>query len=419
MTPSNGSSRALSMNDLCKKSGKKGLEMKNIQKRTAIYFFVLVFWAASSAMAVTFSADMVSIEKGERTISRFFLKDHQYRMDVKEEGKTLTILVNRKIGKTRVLDPCQKTYLEFANDDLRSLMKNPFEAYFQFKLKKNPVKSVGKEIVNNIKCEKQEVEQGGKLIMTVWVSLKHEFPIKMINHLNGYRIDLQGVKEPPLPPDFFDLPPNYAKQAVPESWAAKPEKKIAITGKETFDVPIGRRIGAGGMLTVGVRPEMHISLVLSNVNQGESTVTIHPLRNNTLVTVKSMGDNVIHFKKLWDKKEISFEERSNPDSLQVEVTKGMVYAVLSQESPMWEKEQFREVFLRDPTEFGFLTRLELNITCQLIGSSQDDLESTLKVTFFKDKYESSVLSENISLKNGQAKQWKFNADQKIASGRLI
>ena len=114
--------------------------MNNIPKFPLIC--ILVLCAASSAMAVSFSADMVSIEKGDRTISRFFLKDHQYRMDVKEEGKTLTILVNREYGKTRVLDPSQETYLEFANDDMRSLMKNPFEAYSQFKLKKNPVKSV-------------------------------------------------------------------------------------------------------------------------------------------------------------------------------------------------------------------------------------------------------------------------------------
>jgi hypothetical protein len=60
----------------------------------------------------------------------------------------------------------------------------------------------------------------------------------------------------------------------------------------------------------------------------------------------------------------------------------------------------------------------LKIACQLIGNSQDNPESKLKVTFFKDKYKTPVLSEEISLKNGQSRQWEFNADQNILSGEV-
>jgi len=131
-----------------------------------------------------------------------------------------------------------------------------------------------------------------------------------------------------------------------------------------------------------------------------------------------MGNKTIEFKKIWDKKEISFEKPSNPDLLEVEVTKGMVYVIVNQESPMWEKQQSHENFLKEPIEFGFLTRPKLKIACQLIGNSQDNPESKLKVTFFKDKYKTPVLSEEISLKNGQSRQWEFNADQNILSGEV-
>jgi hypothetical protein len=192
----------------------------------------------------------------------------------------------------------------------------------------------------------------------------------------------------------------------------------ASTGKQTYNAPIGRRIETGGVLTVMVKPQRHISLVVRNAHQGESSATIHALKNNIPVMVQSMGDNVIHLEKLWDEKEISFEEKTNPDSLQVEVTNGMIYVVVNQKSPIWEKEQSKEIFLREPVEFGFLTRPKLNITCQLVANSQDNPESKLKVTFFKDEYETPVLSEEISLKNGQSRQWQFNADQNILSGEV-
>ena len=391
--------------------------MKNIPKLTSIYLLILVLCTASSAMAASFSADMVITENGNHTISKFSLQDNQYRMDVKEDGMTLTILVNRENKKTRVIDPSQKTYLEFNNDDMRSLMKNPFEAYLYI-VKKYNVTALGREIVNNITCDKQEIEQNGKVVMTAWVSSKHNFPIKILNNLNGYLTELKGVRDVPLNPNFFKVPPEFVKQEPPKPQPVKPKKKITITGKEIFKAPIGRRVGSGGVLSVTVNPKKHISLILRNENQGESSAIIHTLKNNNPVTVKSMGNKTIEFKKIWDKKEISFEKPSNPDLLEVEVTKGMVYVIVNQESPMWEKQQSHENFLKEPIEFGFLTRPKLKIACQLIGNSQDNPESKLKVTFFKDKYETPVLSEEISLKNGQSRQWEFNADQNILSGEV-
>ena len=391
--------------------------MKNIPKLTSIYLLILVLCTASSAMAASFSADMVITENGNHTISKFSLQDNQYRMDVKEDGMTLTILVNRENKKTRVIDPSQKTYLEFNNDDMRSLMKNPFEAYL-YMVKKYNVTALGREIVNTITCDKQEIEQNGKVVMTAWVSSKHNFPIKILNNLNGYLTELKGVRDVPLNPNFFKVPPEFVKQEPPKPQPVKPKKKIIITGKEIFKAPIGRRVGSGGVLSVTVNPKKHISLILRNENQGESSAIIHTLKNNNPVTVKSMGNKTIEFKKIWDKKEISFEKPSNPDLLEVEVTKGMVYVIVNQESPMWEKEQSHENFLKEPTEFGFLTRPKLKIHCQLTGDSQDKPESKLKVTFFKDKYKTPVLSEEISLKNGQSRQWEFDADHNILSGEV-
>ena len=96
----------------------------------------------------------------------------------------------------------------------------------------------------------------------------------------------------------------------------------------------------------------------------------------------------------------------------------MIYAIVSQESPMWETEQSKEIFLREPIEYGFLTRPDMKITCRVVGDNQDEPEGKLKMTFFKDNYKTSVLTEEVVLKNGQSRQWDFNADQNIRSGEV-
>ena len=380
-----------------------------------IGLFILLTFGIGQCWAVSFMADMVEIEKGKQTTSKFFLQDNQYRMDTEDDDMALTILVNRENKKTRVIVPSRKIYLEFANDDMRSLMKNPFEAYL-YSMKKYSVKTLGKEIVNNITCDKQEIEQNGKVVMTAWVSLKYNFPIKILNNLNDYVAELQGVRKVPLNANFFKVPSGFVKQEEPEPKKVKPKEKIVIKGKESFKAPIGRRIGPGGILSVTVSPKKHISLILRNENDGESIAIIHTLKNNKPVIVKAMGNKTIEFKKIWDEKEISFEKPSNPDLLEVEVTKGMVYVIVNQEFPMWEKEQCHEKFLKERSDFDFLTRPTLRMVCQLTGNGQDEPESRLKVTFFKDKYKTPVLSEEIFLKNGQSRQWEFDAGHNVLSG---
>lgn len=394
-----------------------GSKCVTVWKIPFIAIFIFLIFATGHCLAASFRADMVIVQKGNRTVSKFFHQDNHYRMDVEEDGKPLTILVDRTAKKTRVIDPSRKTYQEFSNAGMRSLMLNPFEAY-QNLIKKSGLKSLGKEAVNGIDCEKQAFEIKGEATMTAWVSPKLNFPIKLIYPQNDYMTELQRIKEGPLNKDLFTIPPNFVKQEETTPKTVKPKKKAAVTGKETFEAPIGRRVGPGGVMTVKVNPWKHIALVLVNEDQGASSAIIHTLKNNTPFTVKSMGDKNIHFEKLWDKKRVNFEDKSNPDELRLEVTKGMIYVIVNQESPMWEKEQSKEIFLKEPIEYGFLIRPDMKITCRVVGDSQDEPEGKLKVTFFKDNYKTSVLTEEIVLKNGQSRQWDFNADQNIRSGEV-
>lgn len=385
---------------------------------TIVGLFILLIFGTSQCLAASFLADMVEIKKGQRTVSKFFLHDSNlYRRDIKENGLTLTMLVDRESGKTRVLNPAQKAYRELNNDDMMSLIKNPFESY-QHMMTNDTVIALGKEIVNNIVCDKQAIEKNGKKVMTVWLSSKHNFPLKIENNLNGDIAELQGVRVIALASDFFKVPADFVKLQVPKTRSAKPEKKIVITGKEAFKAPIGRRIGSSGVLSVTVNPEKHIQLVFYNENRGESEIIIKRFKNNAPVAAKHLRKKIIRFKKILDKTEYSLDSLPNPDSLEITVTKGMVYVIVNQESPMWEKQQSLEYFIKKPAMRGFLTKPGQKINVQLIGNNQDKPDSKLTIKFFKDKYKTPILSEEISLKNGQSRQWQFDADHNILSGSV-
>lgn len=155
-------------------------------KITLANLFILFVFGTGQCLAASFLADMVTKEKGDQTTARFFMHDNLYRMDVKEDARILTVLVNRK-------------------------------------------------------------------------------------------------------------------------------DKMTITGKKRLAAPIGRRIETGGSLIVTVNPQRHILLVLQNIHQGGATARVHPLKNNTPMVLTSMGNAPIEFKKIWDKKEISFKDPSDHD----------------------------------------------------------------------------------------------------------
>jgi hypothetical protein len=396
----------------------KGWLMKSTVKTGCAYLLAFLLWVAPSAWAVSISGDMVTQEDGKTKTAKFYMRDNQYRMDVEEDGKKGRILVDRQSGKTRVVIPDEKVYMEMNNNDIRVLLSNPIEGYEMMR-DKYEHRSGGIETIDGIECDKIIFHSAGKDLVTAWIAKPYAFPIRLENHGNDYRYDLKNITETHIDEAEFQVPAGYEKKEdlEPEKKKKKAEPIVAITDKQTFEAPIGRRIGAGGALRVTVDPQMEISLFLSNQNQGESSAAITALKNNAPISLPYPEEQSIHFEKLWDKKEIDLRDLPNPDAIEIKVTNGLVYAQVEQGSRMGATDQVRKEFLRYPIDWEFLTRPGLKIDFRLVGSSQDVSENKLKMTFFKDEYKTPVQSEEFSLQNGQSKQWQFDAGQ-IGSGKV-
>jgi hypothetical protein len=142
-----------------------------------------------------------------------YAKNSMYRMEQKENGENVVILVDQGTGITRVLMPSKKMYLEMQNMDPRSLMNNPFQSVKYTETRIKPKKS-GIETVNGYKCERYVFEDQGKKLITEWVSSSLGFPLKMINHASNSAVELKNIEEGTLDDTLFELPQGYSKMGT-------------------------------------------------------------------------------------------------------------------------------------------------------------------------------------------------------------
>jgi hypothetical protein len=85
-------------------------------------------FAVHSVVAETsqFSADMAMGLQGQTAKGTIHVTGTHYRMDLDQDGKNITIIVDRDAGLTRILLYELKQYIEMKSDDPASLMNDPF-----------------------------------------------------------------------------------------------------------------------------------------------------------------------------------------------------------------------------------------------------------------------------------------------------
>ena len=239
------------------------------------FFIPVTFLTPGSASAVSFSADMVMHMEGKTTKSKFYLLNHQYRYDTVEDGKRLRVIVDRRAGKTRIFDFGQRAYFEVANNDMQSLLNNPFEAHF-YMTTLYDVTSEGEERIGGILCGKKVLTMQGQKVQTAWIAEKYQFPIKLINYKGKKQhmlVELINIKENPLGTEFFKPPHGFQlvkteqirkEQMSLPKWLKEVVKKVpkALVLTPSFE----RRMAAGDMIRVKFREGMVVSFKATGDN---------------------------------------------------------------------------------------------------------------------------------------------------------
>ena len=193
--------------------GTKKIKWQNI----VILIITLLFWGRP-AVAAEFSAGMVENKPGGKTTtSKISVKDAGYVIETQEDGMQIKVIVDQDDGKTRVLVPAEKVYLEFDNSNPVSMMNNPFLAA-KYSAEKFESGSAGIETVNGFECEKTIITGQGQEIMAIWTASELDFPVRIKNSLiKGREVNLKDIHLTQFDEDFFNVPPDFKKvDRIPE-----------------------------------------------------------------------------------------------------------------------------------------------------------------------------------------------------------
>jgi len=322
--------------------------MKNIPKLTFIYLLVHVFFTASSAMAASFTADLVTTAKGKTKTEKFYFMDPYYRMEVLEYGKPMAIIADRKKNVHLFLQFEEKVFFEIPSDDFRILTNDPFKAS-DYMVSKYESKVEGTEKINGIKCERQVVTAQNKKIHARWVSHALKFPVKCVSYDGDKAIntaELRNIRKTNLKMDLFTPPAGFKQGEDPAAAAKRKREKLrkaeealpGLTGVKTTQVPCYVKIAAGGELHVQMDTDRKAYLNITNQAKGESEITIFHYRNgkpigNYPASTKKIGSSP--FPETWDYND-EFEQKTESflvDELRIKVEKGLVYALMTQQGP--------------------------------------------------------------------------------------
>ena len=180
-------------------------------KKIILLFLVSLFVLPLSAQ---FKAKMVFNYMGNERAFTVYSADEGYRYEFNEDGQEGVVIVQKGSKELIILMPQQKMAMKSSAESPMSIASDPLQSY-EYHKAMGLLKEVGKETVNGIECTKFELwnkENSSQKMYTVWLSDKYEFPIKMVNHIDGEEGSGMELK------DIEPWTPNANSFSIPEGY---------------------------------------------------------------------------------------------------------------------------------------------------------------------------------------------------------
>ncbi|MDX2445405.1 MAG: DUF4412 domain-containing protein [Bacteroidales bacterium] len=161
-----------------------------------------------------FKAKMVFNSMGKERAFTVYSSDDGYRYEFNEDGQEGAIIVTKGSSQVIILMPAEKMAMKSPAGSSMNTGNDPIKSYEQYK-SDGILKEVGKETINGIECTKSilyDKDNPTQKLFTIWFSEKYNFPIKMINHVDGE--DGSGMELKDIEP----WKPNSNSFSIPEGY---------------------------------------------------------------------------------------------------------------------------------------------------------------------------------------------------------
>ena len=374
-----------------------------------LFTFILILAGSGQLLAATFTADVVEIHKGKAKTYKIYVLDHKYRLDVEEGGRALNILVDRKSGKTRLIVPSEEVYLEIDNDDMQSLSNNPFEAQ-RYMAKKYASRSVGKEPLNGLACDKQIISTQGKDVMTAWIASKYNFPIKIESGMGARTLRLENLRDGGVKASIFEVPSGY--RLVKSMPIAPPDWADEIAAAPLVAPPFEKSLQEGQIIRIKPVCDFNVNLKVKTPPGIKGSFTSNAFKDGRplhIVTGYPGGTRLVHK-----------ESPDEADEIVVRTKSGqiIVKAVLL-EAP--EGLVLTKHYLKGMSGRELHPDQNKAFRLQLTDRADDGRNSRGTLTLYQGRAQHKKLfkKEEVTLDSGQSKTWRYDAGQQIDTIDLI
>ena len=379
-------------------------------------FLLLPYVWGSQCLAASFSADMIETFSGQTKTSRVFVLDHLYRLELNENSRHLVILVDRQIGKTRMVLPDDKVFRELDNFHIKSVMNNAFEAYY-YMVDKYKIRSSEHDNWQGLACNRQVISINGKDAITVWISNRYQFPVKIKNQLNGRTVTLSGIKNKTLEKSFFKVPADYRQ--VKRLPFPLPEWARNLSDTPLKKPPFEMTLAQGQIIRIRPADGYILHIEYNNFGSQHSVSSITPVAFRNGRPLSDPGMRTFNLSAGKASKRKYKEETSQADYIVVRVKKGQVQL----KTTLKEKIAVQTYVIKANNGRGISIDPKKAVHIILKDDPADGKQSDGKVVISSETAKhlddgsttfeyKEVARKSFTLANGQSRTWKFSADKK-------
>lgn len=193
--------------------------MKNVKNTTKLVFVLILFVLSASAFG-QFKGKMVFDSMDKDHSYDVYYSDLGYRYEFNEDGQKGVVIVKSGAQEVIILMPQQKMAMKTPSNNPMSMANDPLQSFEYYK-DSGIFEEDGEESINGIICKKSILynkENPSQKMFTMWYSEEYQFPMKMINHIDGSedsKMEMKAVEPWTPDPGKFEIPSGYQLMDVP------------------------------------------------------------------------------------------------------------------------------------------------------------------------------------------------------------
>lgn len=182
---------------------------------------LLVTSLTVTSLSAQFTAKMHFTSMGQERVFTVYSADAGYRYEFTENDMDGAIIVKKGSPEVIILMPQQKMAMKGSADNPMSMGNDPVASYTHYQ-DEGIARVEGEEIVNGISCTRSGLynkDNPDQKMYTVWTSEQYDFPIKLINHIEGSgeaMMELRDIESWIPDVKSFEIPAGFQVMEIPK-----------------------------------------------------------------------------------------------------------------------------------------------------------------------------------------------------------